>query len=108
MNATHGSGGLIVDDGGNLTSATLENDGYVHISAGGYIAADTKIISGYTIVYDDGKVFSSSIQSDIITVSGGSISGLHLNTRGFINLYDGVLPQILLAPETTLQTGIVV
>ncbi|MEW9298992.1 hypothetical protein [Acetobacter oryzifermentans] len=52
MNATHASGGIIVDDSGNLTSATL--------ASGGYVAADTKIINGYAIVYDDGKVFSSA------------------------------------------------
>ncbi|MGD7069352.1 Hint domain-containing protein [Acetobacter sp. AAB5] len=145
VNATNGSGGIIVDDGGSLTSATLASGGYVHVSAGGTaisdivtsggteyvdnggssisaqiltsdaniivsgggVAADTKIVSGYATVYDDGKVLGGSIQSGIITVSGGlvsnttadsgggfevsggSVSGLHINTGGFINLYNG-------------------
>ncbi|MFT8333999.1 Hint domain-containing protein [Acetobacter malorum] len=101
------SGGTeYVDDGGTSISAQiLTSNANIIVSAGG-LASDAKIISGYGTVYDSGTMNGGSIQSGIITVSGGVVSGmvadngggfdvsggsvsaLNINTGGFINLYE--------------------
>ncbi len=101
------SGTEYVDNGGSSISAQiLTSNANIIVSSGGF-ATDAKIISGYATVYDNGTMVNGSIQSGIITVSGGrvaninadngggfdvsggNVSALHINTGSFINLYNG-------------------
>ncbi|MCP1203676.1 Hint domain-containing protein [Acetobacter oryzoeni] len=118
------SGGTeYVDKGGNSISAQIvTSNANIIVSAGGS-ATDATIVSGYATVYDSGTMVGGSIQSGIITVSGGvvsnvtadngggfdvsggSVSGLQLNTGGFVNLYDGGSATDITGSGSNLSSG---
>ncbi|KXV72554.1 hypothetical protein AD952_03940 [Acetobacter cerevisiae] len=118
------SGGTeYVDDGGTSISAQiLTSNANIIVSAGG-LASDAKIISGYGTVYDSGTMNGGSIQSGIITVSGGLVSGivadngggfdvsggsvsaLNINTGGFINLYENGAAANITGSGSNLTNG---
>ncbi|ARW10225.1 Hint domain-containing protein [Acetobacter ascendens] len=112
-----------VENGGSSISAQVLTSNANIIVSGGGVAADAKIISGYGTVYDSGTMVGGSIQSGIITVSGGlvaninanngggfdvsggNVSALHINTGSFINLYNGGSATDITGSGSNLSNG---
>ena len=90
VNATNGSGGIIVDDGGSLTSATLASGGYVHISSGGIATSDIVSSGGTEYVDNGGSSISAQIltsNANIIVSAGGSATDAKI-VSGYATVYD--------------------
>ncbi|MGF1275344.1 Hint domain-containing protein [Acetobacter pasteurianus] len=90
VNATDGSGGIIVNDSGSLTSATLASGGYVHISAGGTATSDIVSSGGTEYVDNGGSSISAQIltsNANIIVSSGGFATDTKI-ISGYATVYD--------------------